>query len=85
MLRVSLMPTANSVTLKLEGKLFGPWCQEVRRVCDQVQGGPISLDLFDVTYADGAGIELIRALLAGGARIERCSSFVAELLKPETI
>jgi len=83
MLRVSLIPRVDSFTLKLEGKLFGPWCQEVRRVCDEIQGR-LNLDLFDVTYADEAGIDLIRALLADGAQIDRCSSFVAELLKPET-
>ena len=85
MLRVSVIDSADAVTIKLEGKLVGPWCEEVARVCAAAaNGSPLRLDLYDVTYADEAGTELIRAMLSRGvATLDRCSSFLAELLKPE--
>jgi hypothetical protein len=37
-------------------------------------------NLTALTYIDPAGIELLQEVLHGGARIEGCSRFVAELL-----
>jgi hypothetical protein len=86
MLRVSSIRHAESVTIKLEGKLVGPWCDEVAQVCAKRSASPqLRLDLYDLTFADARGLELIKTLIAHGATLDRCSSFVAELLKPECI
>ena len=86
MLRVSVIPQVDSVTIKLEGKLLAPWCDELAAICRKaINGVPLRIDLYDVTYVDAAGTDLIRSLLAQGAQLGRCSSFVAELLKPERI
>ena len=72
-------------TFKLEGKLLGPWVDEVRNVCmqplDRLE--QVGLDLAAVTFVDAAGAELLRELIRQGILITRCSPFVAELLHAE--
>src|SRR5262249_22119178 len=43
----------------------------------------LRLDLAAVTYADAAGLQLLRDLMAEGVGIAACSSFVGELLHLE--
>ena len=47
-----------AVTLKLEGRLTGPWSQELDRVAgDAIQGGTaLVLDLSDLMFVDSAGL-----------------------------
>src|SRR5262249_35415978 len=72
-------------TLKLEGKLLGPWVEVVRDACEAGTGDMdrIQLDLCGVTFADAAGITLLRDLLSQGVVVAACSGFVAELLHLE--
>jgi hypothetical protein len=73
------------VLLKLEGKLRGPWVEEVGRVCAELSCGEcreIRLDLSAVTFLDEAGTRLLRELMQGGAAVT-VSRFVAELLRRE--
>ena len=56
MLKISQAGKANhSVTLKLEGRVVGPWVGELRQVCEThlSEGRALNLDLADVTFADG--------------------------------
>jgi anti-anti-sigma regulatory factor len=58
------------VLLKLEGKLRGPWVEELSRVCSELSRGEpraIRLDLSAVTFLDEVGVRLLRALMRGGA------------------
>ena len=73
MLRITrLSRKRRLLTLKFEGDLRGP-------------GPPARrLDLAAVTYVDAAGLQLLRDLVARGADIAACSSFVGELLHPES-
>jgi RNA polymerase sigma-70 factor (ECF subfamily) len=83
MLRITAIPQVDSVTLKLEGKLFEPWCEELRHACASAaeqMAGAVRLDLFDVSFIDQRGAELVRSLVARGFTISRCSNFVSELL-----
>jgi hypothetical protein len=72
-------------TFKLEGKLLGPWVDEVRNVCmqplDRLE--QVGLDLAAVTFVNAAGAELLRELIRQGIIITRCSAFVAEMLHAE--
>jgi anti-anti-sigma regulatory factor len=73
------------VLLKVEGKLRGPWVEELSRVCSELSRGEcrgIRLDLSAVTFLDEAGIRLLRALMRGGSAVT-ASGFVAELLRRE--
>jgi hypothetical protein len=72
----------SSRTFKLEGKLLGPWVDELRNVCTQPlnRAEQVGLDLAAVNFASVAGAELLRELIRKGIIITQCSAFVAELL-----
>jgi ABC-type transporter Mla MlaB component len=72
-------------TLKLEGKLLGPWVTELARSCNELACPPdwLRLDLSAVTFVDGPGLALLRDLLGRGATLAACSGLVAELLHVE--
>ena len=82
MLRISNTGQIGSdFTIKLEGKLLGPWVGEVRR---QFVGDAVDLprlDLSSLTFVGREGTELLRQLLNRGVQIESCSPYVAELLR----
>jgi ABC-type transporter Mla MlaB component len=75
----------SSWTLRLEGKLLGPWVTELARSCNELPGSPdrLRLDLSAVTFVDGPGVALLRDLLGRGATLAACSGLVAELLHGE--
>lgn len=84
MLRVSRIENGASTTLKLEGKLVGPWVAELTRLLlDSPSPSPLRMDLAGVTFVDADGADLLRHLINRGATIDACSSFVAELLTTE--
>lgn len=71
------------VTLKLEGRVVGPWVNELRLLCESLLGSgrALELDLSDVSYAAAAGVELPAHLKSRGVRLANGSPFVAEQLK----
>lgn len=83
MLRITqLSPSDTGATLKLEGKLVGPWVAELQQICRQL--GAVKLDLSAVTFVDNAGLSLLRDVLGQGASLASCSGLVAELLHGES-
>ena len=74
-----------ALTVKLEGQFLGPWVPAVRDACRERgrRSGRLLLDLAAVTYADAAGVQLLRDLVGEGVEIAACSGFVAELLRAE--
>jgi ABC-type transporter Mla MlaB component len=84
MLKISQTGKANrSVTLKLEGRVVGPWVAELRQICDQLLTGgrALKLDLTDVSFADADGVSALSNLKSRGAVVTNCSPFVEEQLK----
>jgi ABC-type transporter Mla MlaB component len=84
MLRITRIVGNDSVdTLKLEGKLQGPWVLEVRDAYarSESQASRASLDLSGLTFADGEGTALLFELIRSGAQVVGCSSYIAELLQ----
>jgi anti-anti-sigma regulatory factor len=76
----------HAITLRLEGKLLGPWVGELVRECDAVrarEGGSVGvvLDLTAVTFLDPAGTTVIRDLMRQGFEVQGCSRFVSGLLQ----
>jgi hypothetical protein len=62
--------------------LLGPWVDELRRTCEQLQTPPggLRLNLAGVTFSDPAGVELLDELIRRGATLDACSGFIEELL-----
>ena len=86
MLRITHTQGHDSVwTLRVEGKLLGPWVTELARTCNELPCPPnrLRLDLSAVTFVDRPGVALLRDLLARGATLAACSGLVAELLHVE--
>jgi ABC-type transporter Mla MlaB component len=84
MLRITRMVGKNSVeTLKLEGKLQGPWVDEAHDAFafSTAPATRTCLDLSALTFADGEGAALLRELIRSGAQVVGCTSYVAELLQ----
>jgi len=69
-------------TLKVEGKILGPWVDELGHACEVsgLQRHCLRLDLAAVTFVDSIGLKLLDDLLRQGATIVGCSGFVADLL-----
>ncbi len=66
MLRIYFEENANAIVIKLEGRVAGPWATELSRLWEEkapaVTQKKLSLDLRETTFADAAGIKVLRAI-----------------------
>ena len=78
MLRITIDENPESVTLRLEGKLIGPWVEEVeqcwRKVFATVGPRMVLVDLSAVDFVDRAGRLLLARMEAAGFRIDASGS-----------
>ncbi|MDX2033606.1 MAG: hypothetical protein SF339_23215 [Blastocatellia bacterium] len=74
MLRIEEEKTEAARTLRLDGRLVREWVEVLR---EHVEGA-VELDLAGVTFADAAGVELLRRLEARGVPLRGCSPFLRE-------
>jgi anti-anti-sigma regulatory factor len=65
-LRITVHENGESMVLKLEGRLTGPWVAELNHLWQQTSatrgGRKIALDLRETTYADASGIKALRSI-----------------------
>ena len=65
-LRITFQNSAETVEMKLEGRVAGPWAGELNRVwveaAPQLAQKKLIVDLHNVTYADAAGKQALRAI-----------------------
>ena len=84
-MRITVVESSSKgVRLRVEGRLMGRWVEELRRACDLhalSDGIRLTLDLADVSFADAAGIELLKELRIRSVTLLSPSSLVAEQLK----
>lgn len=72
MLKVTTTHQNQTITLKLEGKLAGPWVQEVTRVWADTASSPRKgyvVDLRSVTFIDSPGQKLLARMSRQGAQL----------------
>ena len=88
MLRITVVESSKTaVTLRVEGRITGLWVEELRTACnlhtfsDEVR---LSLELADISFADAAGIALLRELRNGGVGLIGTTPFLTEQLKDGT-
>jgi anti-anti-sigma regulatory factor len=90
MLRITLVPDSQPPTLKLEGKLTGPWVGELEHSWSEIsQNGfhhPLRVDLTDVTFISPEGKQLLRTMLQQGTELQSRSlmtQFILSRIKNE--
>lgn len=83
MLKLSADQEASKTTLRVEGRIVGPWVRELREACDRVlqAGSSLTVDLGGVTFVDRQGAALCQRLRARGVALVNGSTFVSEQLK----
>lgn len=84
MLRITrINPGEAPAILKLEGRLAGPWVDELERVValSAHPGARVVLRMEDVTFADAAGAALLKRLAHRTVDVGPVSTFVAALLE----
>ena len=73
MLRITTLIEKESTTFRLEGRLAGPWVQELKRCWATTVGKktrqPHSVDLSAVTYIDQEGKALLKKIYEQGAKL----------------
>ena len=73
MLRITTSDIGGKVTLKLEGKLSGPWVEEFERCwhmsTDIYKKKGLVVDLSGVTFVDPAGKKLLCSISSEGAQL----------------
>ena len=84
MLKISIINDSDqAIELQLEGKLVGPWVEELRKLSDEALSlqKNVSLDLAKVWFVDSRGVTLLRDLAKRQVSELNCSQFVSQQLK----
>ena len=85
MVRITVVESSRSlVSLRVEGRIIGSSVEELRRACDvhtSLSEVQLSLDLADVSFADVAGIALLRELRSQGVGLMHANLFMTEQFK----
>lgn len=75
--------TRKAVTLRLEGRIVGPWVEELKLVCEPLlkSDGRLALDLAEVSFVDETGVAALTGLSAQGTKLLNITPFVEKQLK----
>jgi anti-anti-sigma regulatory factor len=75
-------PDPQTVMLRLEGQIIGPWVDELKQVCAPLakNGYRLALDLEGVAFVDEAGLSTLARLAEQGAKLLNATPFVAAQL-----
>ena len=87
MLKISVINDSDqAIQFQLEGKLVGPWVEELQRLSDEALSlqKAVSLDLERVWFVDSRGVSLLRDLAKRQVSELNCSQFVSQQLKEAT-
>ena len=88
MLRISIQTDSDkSVRLSLEGRLVGPWVEELRQQSERALSGSkkVTLDLEKLLFVDLPGAALLRELADRHVANVNCSTFIRQQLQETTI
>lgn len=81
MLRITPSGYRRVRTMDLDGKLIGPWVEELRRaIGSQGSDESVCLNLSRLTFADAAGLGLLRELHRGGTQLVGAPPLIQGLL-----
>ena len=79
MLKITRVASLNQeVTLRLDGRVTGPWVELLRTSAESVEVGMrLTLDLENICYVDCEGVGLIKNLIIRGTLVKNVPLFVA--------
>jgi len=86
-LKISIISDSDqAIQFQLEGKLVGPWVEELQRLSHEAlfHQKAVSLDLERVWFVDPRGVTLLRDLARRQVSQVNCSQFVSQQLKEVT-
>ena len=81
MLRITDQDSPQSVALKLEGQLKGPWVEETERVWKNCDRPVAVVDLCDVTSVDLQGKDLLAKMYQGGANLVAYTPMMTNIIE----
>ena len=85
MLRITITTRPEGVTVALEGRLAGPWVDELARCWKALaateDAGSVSVQLDTVTFIDAAGKELLRTMHEEGAALAASGCMTRAILE----
>ena len=84
MLKISLEDGGDrGVSLRLEGRIAGPWTAELNELCEKLrrENRQLSLIMAEVSFLDRTAAQLLAKLKLQGVILVECSPFTAEQLK----
>jgi ABC-type transporter Mla MlaB component len=83
-LKISIISDSDqAIQFQLEGKLVGPWVEELQRLSEEALSNQkaVSLDLKKVWFVDSRGVALLHDLARKQVSQVNCSQFVTQQLK----
>ena len=83
MLRITFVPESEPSTLKVEGKLTGPWVDELERSWSEISTRELRqpvVDLSDVTLVSAEGKRLLKSMFQQGANLQSRSLMMKFIL-----
>ena len=66
MLKITTTTKGDRVTLRLDGRLIGPWVEEFRKALASCGSTDVTVDLSNTIFADGRGREALAEAKAHG-------------------
>jgi anti-anti-sigma regulatory factor len=85
MLRITTLKTPMATTLRVEGKLMGPWVGELelswRSIASEPANGRVCVDLSDVTFVDEEGKRLLEVMYAEGVKLKASGCVTRRLVE----
>jgi anti-anti-sigma regulatory factor len=85
MLRITITNHQGGTTLRLEGRLSGPWVEELERtwrgVTSDVANGRVAVDLSDVTFVGEEGKKLLETMYGEGVKLKACGCATRRLVE----
>lgn len=81
MLRITSFHGPQSLLLKLEGSVRGPWVSELQKAWSQTGvDGKVQVDLSGVSFADSKGRDVLVGMKKQGAVLVGASAFMRQIL-----
>jgi anti-anti-sigma regulatory factor len=83
MLRITTDQTGKSSQMKLEGRLGGPWVDELERAwyraIASAKPSEIVIDISEISFADAEGCKLLQWMCQQGAKLKARGCMCADL------